>query len=118
MKWSTVNGDRTMWPALYNRQISGVSTTGGRGGLTNCDLRREIQCKFRCTSLNRYGLQAIGRLNGTGLFTVDSDGSIVGPAWNTDIVSERFVGRNRRGERVAERIDGVNGHFDLVVCII
>ncbi len=77
--------------------------------LTNGDLRGEVQRKFGGTSLSGDRLQAVSRMNSAGPSTVNSDGSIVSPAWDADVVTERAVSRDCRSERVAEWVDGVDG---------
>jgi hypothetical protein len=43
------------------------------------------------------------------------DGDTAYPAWDTNEVHEGLSGRNRRGQGVAERTEGIDCHIDYVV---
>lgn len=91
-------------------------TQRGTNNLTDGDPRGNVERKLGDTGLDRDGLQAVGRMDSARPSTVDSDGCVAGPAWDPDIVGEGFVSRDRRSERVAERVYSVDEHCDLVVC--
>jgi hypothetical protein len=46
---------------------------------------------------------------------VHGDRALGDPAWDADVVREGLADRDRRGQRVARRIEGVNGNGDGII---
>ena len=95
---------------------SEMRSVGHPEELTECDVRREVQRELRQSSGDVHGVQAVGRGHGVRLAAVNCDSAPRHPARDAYIVREWFVRVDRCGERVAERVERVYRHDDLVTC--
>lgn len=83
---------------------------------TDGNLRGQIQYELGRTRLHRYGVQAVGWRYRLRRRTVDRDGTLADPARDAYIVRECLLSRDRRGERIAEGVQGVHRNRNLVIC--
>ena len=75
---------------------------------TDGDLGRELEREPGGPRLHGDGVQTVGRGHGPGRAAINRDGALADPARDADVVGERPVRLDRRAERIAERIQGVD----------